>query len=215
MSRPDTNRPTFHDRVTWARARTLQDVADRTAQWLEGKLGSQPNYQPNCGPDDETAQLIPTLARANRAGYLTTCSQPGHAATPGFDHALWRQRPAVDGFVHPGSLLDALVPVPAIAVWSSACSPDNSHGHCFVPASLSRNEKADRSLVSESESTATPSMTSVRKPLLPTSTRHTMSRWSTAVTTTETHCGTCWITSAQAPAGTTSTLLLTQRHEQR
>jgi hypothetical protein len=63
------------DRRTWATARTLADLGELTAQWLEGKLPSVPGY---CGaPDDETLPLVPVLARLNRAGFVTDCSQPG------------------------------------------------------------------------------------------------------------------------------------------
>lgn len=99
------------DREKWAQARTLQDVADLTALWLEGALGSQPGYARNHGPEDETESLIPTLARANRAGFLTTCSQPGGRSRQRNPHGvlLWHQRPAVEGFIHPGPLLDDLL----------------------------------------------------------------------------------------------------------
>jgi len=51
-----------------------------------------------CGPDPETTELIPTLARLNRAGYVTDCSQPGLPPTEGYDGRLWSQRAAVSGF---------------------------------------------------------------------------------------------------------------------
>lgn len=69
--------------------------------WLEGNLASQPGYQANCGPEKETRELIPALARANRAGFLTDCSQPGEKPTRGWDGAIWRQRAAVSGFASP------------------------------------------------------------------------------------------------------------------
>lgn len=88
------------DRRTWAQARTLADLGELTAQWLEGRIGSQPGYAPNCGPDDETRELIPALTTANRAGYLTTNSQPGYDG-PGYDGRRWQQRAAVCGFAEP------------------------------------------------------------------------------------------------------------------
>lgn len=97
------------DRQEWAAARDLGDVGRLTALWLEGAIWSQPAYVPNFGPDPETEPLIATLAAANRAGYLTTCSQPGCAPETGFEGAVWAQRAAVEGFVHRGRLLDELV----------------------------------------------------------------------------------------------------------
>lgn len=91
------------DRRTWAGARALTDLGELTAQWLEGRIGSQPGYVPNCGPDDETRELIPALAAANRAGYLTTDSQPGSDG-PGHDGRRWQQRAAVQGFATPTTL---------------------------------------------------------------------------------------------------------------
>lgn len=95
-------------RSEWSKAETLDDVAALTALWLEGALLAQPGYARGRGPDPETAPLTGTLARANRAGFLTTCSQPGFAERFDADGRRWAQRPAVDGFIHPGALLDAI-----------------------------------------------------------------------------------------------------------
>jgi len=86
------------DRRAWKQARTLTELGELTARWLEGDIASQPGYMPNCGPDPETTELIPTLAKLNRAGYVTECSQPGMAPTVGYDGRLWSQRAAVSGF---------------------------------------------------------------------------------------------------------------------
>jgi hypothetical protein len=87
------------DRKAWASARTLADVGELTAQWLEGKIRSQPGYQANCGPEPETRGLIPVLAACNRAGFVTSCSQPGMALT----REGREQRAAVQGFAWPGT----------------------------------------------------------------------------------------------------------------
>ncbi|GHB75906.1 hypothetical protein GCM10010331_74700 [Streptomyces xanthochromogenes] len=79
------------------------------ALWLEGHVASWPGYQPNWGPDEETQELIPTLAAANRAGYVTIASQPGIGPVEGFDGQIWQQRAAVEGFVRNYDLLRALV----------------------------------------------------------------------------------------------------------
>lgn len=96
------------DRRAWRSANTVADLGQQMARWLEGDLKSWPGYQPNYGPDDETRRLIPTLAALNRAGYLTTCSQPGEMG-PGFDGAWWCQRAAVCGFVSDRALLAQLL----------------------------------------------------------------------------------------------------------
>lgn len=85
------------ERKLWQAARTLSDLGELTAQWLEGGLRSQPGYMPNCGPDPETTELIPVLARLNRAGYVTNGSQPGVEGV-GFTGGWARQRAAVEGF---------------------------------------------------------------------------------------------------------------------
>lgn len=99
---------TSQDRLLWSQARTLEDVAVLTALWLEGEVKSQPAYAPNCGPDAETEDLIPVLCLANQAGLLTSGSQPGHEPRPGTDGAIWAQRAAVEGFIHPGPLREQL-----------------------------------------------------------------------------------------------------------
>lgn len=96
------------DRRRWRSASTLAELGELMALWLEGEIESQPGYQPRYGPDDETQELIPVLAAACRAGYVTTQSQPG-AREIGWDGAFWTQRAAVDGFVRDPQLLRRLV----------------------------------------------------------------------------------------------------------
>lgn len=80
------------DRRLWQRARTLADLGQLTAQWLEGTISYHPSYgAPE--PHAETHDLVPALARANRAGYVTTNSQPGQPLTGGSG-----QRAYVSGF---------------------------------------------------------------------------------------------------------------------
>jgi hypothetical protein len=86
------------DRKLWAQARTLADLGELTAQWLEGRIESQPGYAPG-RPDDETRELIPVLAAASRAGFLTECSQPGYP----LDCGGWEQRAAVQGYADPAT----------------------------------------------------------------------------------------------------------------
>lgn len=92
------------DRRAWAEARTVADLSQLMARWLDGDLKSWPGNAPGYGPDDETRSLVPALAAANRAGFLTTCSQPG-SDRAGFDGAHWRQRAAVEGLVADADML--------------------------------------------------------------------------------------------------------------
>lgn len=65
----------------WREARTLTDLGELTALWLEGSISYQPGYFG--GPSPETAPLIGRLAAYNRAGLFTTCSQPATESPTG------------------------------------------------------------------------------------------------------------------------------------
>lgn len=80
------------DRDAWASATSVADLGQLTARWLEGGIKHQPGYL-DTKPAPETRTLIPTLARLNRAGFLTTDSQPGHRGRTS------EQRAAVHGFI--------------------------------------------------------------------------------------------------------------------
>ncbi|GHH54546.1 DUF6919 domain-containing protein [Streptomyces candidus] len=79
----------------WSAARTLDDLGELTAQWLEGGLAALPGDAYRGGPDEETGLLVPVLAALNRAGIVTLGSQPGLQG-PAFDGRQWCQRAAVD-----------------------------------------------------------------------------------------------------------------------
>ena len=75
--------------VDWGEPQSFGELCELMACFLEGE-GEE---APGCGSvEEETKPLIPYLAAFNRAGFLTTCSQPGELS-PG-----WRQRAFVDGF---------------------------------------------------------------------------------------------------------------------
>jgi hypothetical protein len=78
-------------RELWPAARTLDDLGDLMARWLEGEIGYQPGY--GGGPENETAGLVTVLAAVNRAGFMTDFSQPGVPLVAGSG-----QRAAVSGF---------------------------------------------------------------------------------------------------------------------
>jgi hypothetical protein len=96
------------DRRLWKTTESLADLGNLTARWLEGDIASQPGYQPNYGPDDETLPLIGTLAACNRGGYLTSGSQPGTDPET-VDGLHWHQRAAVEGYAIDPSLIGRLV----------------------------------------------------------------------------------------------------------
>ncbi|MBK3567822.1 hypothetical protein [Streptomyces sp. MBT62] len=96
------------DRRRWRSARTISDLGELMALWLEGKIASRPGYQPRYGPDDETAHLVPTLAALCRTGYVTTQSQPGLTGT-GADGLWWEQRAALELVVTDPVLFHRLV----------------------------------------------------------------------------------------------------------
>jgi hypothetical protein len=59
----------------WRSARTLADLGELTALFLEGEITETPSH--GGPPDPETGPLIPVLAAVNRAGFVTHQSQPG------------------------------------------------------------------------------------------------------------------------------------------
>lgn len=106
----------------WHTARTLADLGEATALWLERKIDLHPSYgdweSDDPGPDEETCQIVAPLAKANRGGYVTTCSQPGYQGPgcnpdqPGSGQTReWTQRAAVTGYAttHTRDRLRALI----------------------------------------------------------------------------------------------------------
>ncbi|MGW4050818.1 DUF6919 domain-containing protein [Streptomyces sp. NPDC004779] len=86
----------------WRTARTIDDLGQHMAGWLEGRVPNWPGYLSDEFGAEETngaRHLVPTLIAANRAGFVTTCSQPGETG------AGYRQRAYVDGVVHDRSPL--------------------------------------------------------------------------------------------------------------
>ncbi|SHL75116.1 DUF6919 domain-containing protein [Streptomyces yunnanensis] len=91
----------------WKKASTVADLGRLMAEWLEGRIPTWPGYM-DTRPDDETRHLIPTLAAACRAGYVTTGSQPGLPPGCGYDGRTWRQRAAVEGWIADPHLLNRI-----------------------------------------------------------------------------------------------------------
>ncbi|MEV6840043.1 hypothetical protein AB0N17_37065 [Streptomyces sp. NPDC051133] len=101
----DAGRRRHSEVRAWQSARTLEDVAVLTAQWLRGLLLFHPNGHRG-GPDPETLPLADVLAAANGVGILTHQSQPGELAA--FHGRPWRQRAFVTAFVADPALARAL-----------------------------------------------------------------------------------------------------------
>lgn len=90
------------DKRRWAEAQSLSDACALAALWLDGELVWHP-AEGGRTPDEETADLIPVLAAANWAGFLTDQSQPGSDEVIDGEH--WVQRAAVQGFIRDRQLL--------------------------------------------------------------------------------------------------------------
>lgn len=88
------------ERKSWNQAETLADVGELTAQWADGTVKYHPGGYDE-GPAEETLEIAPAIATLNRAGFVTSGSQPGVPAEVGYDGNIFWQRAAVDGFTDP------------------------------------------------------------------------------------------------------------------
>lgn len=91
----------------WAGARTVDHLGALTAAWLEGTGPRPPGYL-GSEPDEETGKLVPALAAMNRAGFVTTQSQPAHPECRGWGKHRFEQRAAVEGWVYDRLLLSSI-----------------------------------------------------------------------------------------------------------
>lgn len=82
-------------RAHWRHARTMPDVGELTAQWLEGRLPGRPAYYGR--PDEGIRHITFPLTVVNRAGYVTDAFQPQDRGV-NVDGTRWVQRAAVAGF---------------------------------------------------------------------------------------------------------------------
>lgn len=85
----------------WRAAGSIADLGENMAGWLEGRIPSWPGYDGQFGQEETNGarHLVPTLIAANRAGFVTTESQPGEIG------GGYRQRAFVEGTVHDHSPL--------------------------------------------------------------------------------------------------------------
>ncbi len=115
-------------RALWLRASTFQELCELGARFCLGELAHFPGWGVDV-LDAESIELEPVLARLNRSGFLTTCSQPGvdaperelrqRAFVAGFADAAWievaRTRVRAAGLrlavLEPGAELSERIPV--------------------------------------------------------------------------------------------------------
>ena len=76
----------------WRDAKTLNEIGELTARWIEGSLPFHPCYGDSS--DEETETIQSQLINFNRNGFITTFSQPAEA----WDEEGSAQRAAVEGF---------------------------------------------------------------------------------------------------------------------
>ena len=84
-------------RLSWARARSFEELCELGARFVEGRLARFPGWG-GAGLDAESLPLAARLARLTRAGFWTLASQPGSAR--GVDGC--EQRAFVSGFARAG-----------------------------------------------------------------------------------------------------------------
>lgn len=76
----------------WKNAKTLSEIGELTARWVEGTLPSHPYYDGN--PDKETESIQKYLINFNLNGLITTFSQPAES----LNEKGYAQRAALEGF---------------------------------------------------------------------------------------------------------------------
>ncbi|MFJ5785349.1 DUF6919 domain-containing protein [Streptomyces hydrogenans] len=81
----------------WRDARSIADLGQNMAGWLEGRIPARPGYY-GSRPDSETLHLVPALVTLNRGGVVTVDSQPGLIGR-GYDGAHWRQKAYVEVYI--------------------------------------------------------------------------------------------------------------------
>ena len=87
------DQPRESETELWRNARTIEDLGEATARWIEGTLRFHPCYYGE-EVDAETTPLIGVLAKCNRSGLVTTCSQPGFQS----DEEGFAQRACLEGY---------------------------------------------------------------------------------------------------------------------
>jgi len=100
----------------WRRAQTFAELCELGARFVRGELARFPGWGA-ATLDDESDALVPELARANLAGFLTVASQPGRPFQPGHDGRAWAQRGFVAGFASPAAERALAAAAAAHSLW--------------------------------------------------------------------------------------------------
>ena len=125
----------------WMSANTLAELGELIARWLEGSLSFNPGYGGETA-DGETTDLIPALARFNRAGFVTENSQPGEDTDNGC-----LQRACVSGFCDEQTaetIAAACMPTDLICVFCWPGTESYLHIHRRPQRTESNASRSDR-----------------------------------------------------------------------
>lgn len=111
----------------WREAETFAELCELNARFIEGEIDFSPTYGGDL--EAESKPLIPYLAALNRAGLLTTCSQPG------VDYGHSKQRAFVDGLAQKDTALrvERLSMISDLYVMTA--EPGRFHG-CRMPITI-------------------------------------------------------------------------------
>lgn len=116
------------DMQLWEEAQTFEGLCELTARFMEGGIRYIPTLLGE-QLDSESESIATYLAAFNRAGFLTTSSQPG------LNQVSCRQRAFVDGF----ALESTVVKIQKVILFSDlyvlVAVPDDSGG-CTIPITV-------------------------------------------------------------------------------
>ncbi len=112
----------------WSDAKTIEELAELTAQWLEGRVEGHPSGYDL--PDQETELIRAPLIAMNRTGYFTDHSQPGVAEGWG------DQRANVSGYCNQG-LASRLVDAGTFSDLIVLAHPPGSDASAPIPVTRS------------------------------------------------------------------------------
>jgi hypothetical protein len=112
----------------WREAKSFEELCELNARFIEGEI----DFSPTTGAsslDEESKLLVTYLAALNRAGILTTCSQPGE------DQGHSKQRAFVDGL----ALKETALRLNRLSMTSDLYIMTNEPGHyngCMMPITI-------------------------------------------------------------------------------
>lgn len=110
--------------MRWSRARSLTDLGELTAQWLEGTR----RHPDHPEPDPETAEIQSALVRLNRSGEVATLS-----SQPGCSGELGAQRAGVDMVATPARAAEIAEAARAAGLRVLVATPPRWFSNPFTP----------------------------------------------------------------------------------